>query len=91
VSSYTDLRTSLSSETDDTDVDLSDVASHISSTRRLVLDNTVRLLEHVLVVLKDVSDNSRILNFSVLGVLDDLLMTSDCTTFVKIMTSVTEN
>lgn len=91
VSSYTDLRSSLSSEIDDTDGDLPDMAIHISSARRLVLNNIVQLVEHVLVALEDISDDSRILNLSVPGVLDDLLTTSGYITFIKIMTSVTEN
>lgn len=76
VSSYTNLRSSLSSKTNDTNINLLDLALYTSSTRCIVLDNTVRLLEHVLIVLEDVSNNSRILNFSILGVLDNLLIIS---------------
>jgi hypothetical protein len=91
VSSCTDLTSSPSSETDDTDIDLPDVVTHTPFARRLVLDDAVQLLDHVLVALENVYDDRRRPNSSVLGVLDDILTTSDPTNFVKIMTSVTEN
>lgn len=81
---------SVSSTTDLTSIP-SSVVTHTPFARRLVLDDAVQLLEHVLVALEDVYDDSRIPNSSIAGVLDDILKTSNHTIFVKIMTSVTEN
>jgi hypothetical protein len=67
------------------------ILERTSFARQLVLDDAVQLLEHVLVALEDVYDDSRIPNSSVASVLDDILRTSDHTIFVKIMTSVTKN
>lgn len=81
---------SVSSSTDLTNI-LSSIVTHTPFTRRLVLDDAVQLLEHVLVALEDVYNDSCIPNSSVASVLDNILKTSDYTIFVKIITSVTEN
>ena len=87
----TNLTSSPSSETDNTEVDLPDVASHTSFVKRLVLDDAGQFLERVLIELENGCDDSRIPNSSVPGVVDEIIKSSDYTSFVKIMTGVTEN
>jgi hypothetical protein len=89
--SYRDSSSCPSSETNITDIDLLDVVTCTPFVRRLVLDDIAQLLEHVLVALENIDDNSRGPSSFVLGVLDDILTKSDHTLFVKIITSVTEN
>ncbi|KAH8650269.1 hypothetical protein BGZ60DRAFT_421646 [Tricladium varicosporioides] len=90
-SSRTDSSSNTTSETNATDLELPDAVIYTSFARRPVLDNTDQLLDCVLVALENTYDNRRNPNSSVPGVLDDVLMKDDHTTFVKIMTSVTEN
>lgn len=80
-----------SSETDGTDIDLLDIATHSPFARRLVLDNVAQLLEHVLVALGNVYDDSHSHSSSVPGALDDIFTKRNHTIFVRIMTSVAEN
>ena len=91
VSSCGDSSSCPSSETDGTDIGLLDVVTHTPFARRLVLDDAAQLLEHVLVALGSVYDDSRIPGSSVPGVLESILAKGDHTKFAKIMTSVTEN
>ena len=62
------LTSSKFSETNDTDIDLPDVDRHTPFARRLVLDDSVQLLEHILLALENEYDNSRSPNSSVPGV-----------------------
>jgi hypothetical protein len=82
---------SLSSETNGTDFGSLDIATHTPVARRLVLDDTAQLLEHVLAALESVYDASRIPCSSVPGILESILTEGNYTNFVKIMTCVTEN
>jgi hypothetical protein len=91
VSCCTDLTRCPSSETNDTDIDSLNMVTYPPFTKRLVLDDGVQLLEHVLVALESAYDDRGASTASVPGVLDEILMTSDHTLFVKIMTSITEN
>ena len=91
VSCCTDLTRCPSSETNDTDIDSLNMVTYPPFTKRLVLDDGVQLLEHVLVALESAYDDRRAPTSSVSGVLDEILMTSDHTLFVKIITSITEN
>ncbi|KAN0101933.1 hypothetical protein V8E51_012443 [Hyaloscypha variabilis] len=91
ISSCEDLSSCLSSETDGTDFGSLDIATHTPVTRRLALDDTAQLLEHVLVALESAYDDSRIPGLSVPGILENVLTKGHHSNFVKIMTSVTEN
>jgi len=91
LSSCTDLTSHLSSEADIVDIDLPDAVKQSPFARRPILDDSVQWLEDVLVALEHIDDTSRTPDSSVLGVLDDLLATTDHLNFVNIMTSVTEN
>lgn len=91
VSSCRDSSSCQSSETNGTDVDLTDITTCTPFARRVVLDNAAQLLEHVLVALENVYDNSRNPSSSIPWVLDDILAKSDYATFMKIMSSLIEN
>jgi hypothetical protein len=91
ISSCIDLSSNPSSKTNNTDLDLPDVVTHTSFARRLVLDDAVQLLEHILIALENIYNDNRGPNSAVPGVLDNVLTTSNYTIFVKIMTSITEN
>ncbi|KAH8759537.1 hypothetical protein F5882DRAFT_384523 [Hyaloscypha sp. PMI_1271] len=91
VSSCGDSPSYPSSETNGTDIGLLDIATHTPFARRLVLDDAAQLLEHILLALESVYDDSRIPGSSVPGLLESILAEGDHTNFVKIMTSVTEN
>jgi hypothetical protein len=71
-------------------INLPDAVKHSIFTKRLILDNSVQWLEHVLVALKHVY-NSYITNFFVPGVLDDMFIITDHTNFVRIIISVIKN
>ena len=65
VSSCGDSSSCLSSETDGTDIGSLDIVTQTPFVRRLVLDDAAQLLEHVLVVLKSIYNDSRIPGSSV--------------------------
>ncbi|KAE8440508.1 hypothetical protein EG329_007405 [Mollisiaceae sp. DMI_Dod_QoI] len=90
-SSCTDLSSNPTSETNAADLELPDAVTHTSFARRLVLDETDQSLDCVLVALENIYDDRRNPNSSIPGVLDNVLTKDNHTTFVKIMTSVTEN
>jgi hypothetical protein len=91
LSSCGDSSSCSSSETDGTDFGSLGIATNTPLARRLVLDDTAQLLEHVLAALESAYDDSRIPGLSVPGILESILTKGDHTNFVKIMTSVTEN
>ncbi|KAN0117099.1 hypothetical protein V8E51_003076 [Hyaloscypha variabilis] len=91
VSSCGDSSSCPSSETDGTNIGSLDIVTHPPFARRLVLDETAQLLEHVLVALESAYDDSCIPCSSVPGILESILTKGNHTNFVKIMTSVIEN
>jgi hypothetical protein len=78
-------------ETNATNIDSLDVVINSPFTKRAVLDDGHKLLEHVLVALDSAYDDRRAPTSSIPGILDELHSTSEHGIFVKIMTSITEN
>jgi hypothetical protein len=78
-------------ETNATDIDSMDVAIYPPFAKRAVLDDGPQLLEHVLMALDSAYDDRRAPTSCVPGVLDEVHTISDHASFVKIMTSITEN
>jgi hypothetical protein len=79
------------SETHDINSELPSVVRHAPCFKRSTLDESAQWLEHVLMALEAVDETNRRPNSSVPGVLDDILITSDFTLCVKIMTTIAEN
>jgi hypothetical protein len=91
VSSYGDSSSCPSSETNSTNIGLLDIVTHTPFARRLVLNDAAQLLEHILVALGSIYDNSRIPGSSIPRVLESILAKGNHTKFTKIITSVTKN